>query len=409
MSAAHTETRSAPLYWLALGAFAIGTEGFMVAAILPKIASDLSVSVVAAGQIITLFALSYGLSSPILTALTGRVGRRTLLIASMAAFAVANLLAAAAPNYSALMAARVLLAFTAGLFVPGANALAGALVAPERRGRALAIVNSGLSIAVTLGVPLGAVVGNTLGWRMTFIGVAILAGLALIGLIFGLPRDVGASLTTASLRERLDVAVKPGIPSSLLVTLLWAVGAYTVYTYIAPFMARAVGIEGGDIGAVLFLWGASAALGLVLSGLATDRFGSRRITAAALVAAAIALSSLSNWAHLLSPRAALVPVGITVAVWGMAHWSFWPAQQARLIGLAGLKSASVALSLNASAMYLGFSLGATLGSLVMRSFSVADLGWAGGASVVLSLAVYLTVAARSAPPARQPSVPPATP
>ncbi len=409
MSAAQTETRSAPLYWLALGAFAIGTEGFMVAAILPKIASDLSVSVVAAGQIITLFALSYGVSSPILTALTGRVGRRPLLIASMAAFAVSNLLAAAAPSYGTLMAARILLAFTAGLFVPGANALAGALVTPERRGRAIAIVNSGLTVAVTLGVPLGAVVGNALGWRMTFVGVAVLASIALIGLIFGLPRDVGAGLTTAGLRERLEVALKPGILPSLLVTLLWAVGAYTVYTYIAPFMGHAVGIEGRDIGAVLFLWGAAAALGLVLSGLATDRFGSNRVTAAALIAAAAALTSLSNWAHLLSPHAALVPVGITVAVWGMAHWAFWPAQQARLIGLVGLKSASVALSLNASAMYLGFSLGATLGSLVMRSFSVADLGWAGGASVVLSLAVYLTIAARSASPASQPSVPPATP
>jgi len=392
----------ASLCWLALGAFAVGTEGFMVAAILPRIAADLSVSLVAAGQIVTIFALSYGLSSPILTALTGRVGRRALLISSMAVFAVANLVAAGAPTYHALIAARILLALSAGLYVPGANALAGAIVAPEQRGRALAIVNSGLSVAVTLGVPLGAVIGNSLGWRTTFVGVAILAALALAGLVFGLPRGVGAGMATATLRERLEVAIKPGVRPSLLITMLWAIGAYTVYTYIAPFMARAVGIEGGSISAILFLWGTSAALGLVLSGLATDRFGSRRITGIALAAAAIALVSLSNWAHLLSPHAALVPVAITIILWGMAHWGFWPAQQTRLIGLAGVKAASVALSLNASSMYLGFSLGATLGSLVMRSLSVIDLGWVGGASVLLALILYVTRAAAS-PAAQAPS------
>lgn len=393
-------SKNTPLYWLGLGAFAVGTEGFMVAAILPKIAADLSVSLVAAGQIITLFALAYGLSSPILTTLTGRVGRRTLLILSMSGFALANLAAAAAPNYGSLVAARILLAFTAGLYVPGANALAGAMVEPEKRGRAIAIVNTGLTVAVTLGVPLGAVIGNELGWRMTFVGVAFLSAVALIGLVCGLPVAVGEGMTTATLRERVAVLRQPGILPSLLVTLLWAVGAYTVYTYIAPFMERVIAIEGHAIGGILFLWGLSAAFGLIASGTATDRIGPRRVITSALILAAIALSSLSNWGHLLTPKAALLPVLATVIAWGAAHWGFWPAQQARLIGIAGLKVASVILSLNASFMYLGFSAGAALGSLTLEHLSVLDLGWVGGSSVLASLILFLAISRERRVPAR---------
>lgn len=148
---------TARLYWLALGTFATGTEGFMIAPLLPDLARDFSVSLVAAGQLVTVFALTYALSSPVLTALTGDIDRRRLLIASMLLFAAANFVASAAHSYTALMGARVLLAIAAGLYVPNANALAGALVEPSRRGTALSIVTGGISVAVALGVPLGAV------------------------------------------------------------------------------------------------------------------------------------------------------------------------------------------------------------------------------------------------------------
>ena len=132
-----------PLYWLALGTFATGTEGFMIAPLLPDLARDFSVSLVAAGQLVTVFSLTYALSSPVLTALTGDIDRRRLLIASMLLFAAANFVACAAHTYTALMGARLLLAIAAGLYVPNANALAGALVEPSRRGTALSIVTGG--------------------------------------------------------------------------------------------------------------------------------------------------------------------------------------------------------------------------------------------------------------------------
>jgi predicted MFS family arabinose efflux permease len=381
--------RNAPLYWLALGAFAVGTEGFMIAAILPKIAGDLAVSITTAGQLVTIFSLSYALSSPILTALTGAIDRRGLLIFSMIFFAVANLVAASVPNYWSLAAARVVLAFSAGLYVPNANALAGALVPPERRGRAIAIINGGITVAIALGVPLGAVIGNAVGWRMTFVGVAILSAVAAAGLATGLPRGIGAGMTTATLGERIKVLGQPGVLTTLLTTTLWAIGGYTVYTYIAPVLALTTGLAGGKVGYILFLWGASAGVGLVIGGTLTDKIGANFTVGVALPLTAAALISFSASALWLAPGTALVPVLLAVALWGMAHWGFWPGQQSRLIAIAGLKVASVALSLNASFMYLGFSLGAMLGSFTLLNGSVADLGWVGGSSILASLALFL--------------------
>ena len=183
-----TPTVSGPLFALALGTFAVGTEGFMIAAILPAISQSLSVSIGAAGMLVTVCSLVYALSSPLLTALTARIRRRTLLVASLAAFVLTNLVAAIVPGYSTLVVARVLIAL-AGLFVPNANAWAGAMVHPSRRGRALAIVNGGITVAVAVGVPLGAVVGAHLGWRATFVGVALLSSVALAILALKLPRD----------------------------------------------------------------------------------------------------------------------------------------------------------------------------------------------------------------------------
>jgi predicted MFS family arabinose efflux permease len=390
MTAAAVSSRSpAPLYWLALGTFAIGTEAFMIAPLLPGMAADFSTSVAAAGQLVTVFALTYALSSPILTALTGSFNRRTLLILSMTAFAVANIVAWSAKDYGTLMAARILLAGAAGLYVPSANALAGALVEPARRGTALAIVNGGTTIAIALGVPLGAVIGHGFGWRMTFAGVGVLALIAVAGLVTGLARDIGRGLAVATLRERVAVVRQPGVLAALLVTTIWATGAYAVYTYLALFLASATGIAGPYVGMVLFIWGVAAAVGIFAGGSLNDRFGSRSVIISSLLLLALAFASLSASADLLSRAKALAPVLVAIIVWGLSAWSFFPAQQARLIGIAGLKLAPVVLSLNASFMYLGFSLGAALGSFTLSRANVIDLGWIGGACEIAALLLVL--------------------
>jgi predicted MFS family arabinose efflux permease len=385
----------ARLYWLALGTFAIGTEGFMIAPLLPDLARDLSVNLVHAGQLVTVFALTYAVSSPVLTALTGDIDRRRLLIASMLAFAVANFVAWSAHSYHALLAARILLAVAAGLYVPNANALASAIVEPSRRGTALSIVTGGTSVAVALGVPLGALVGDRFGWRLNFAAVGVLALIATAGLLSGLPRDIADRLPVASLRERLEVARQPAVLLALLSTMLWATGAFTIYTYLTSFLARAAEIAGSSVSAVLFMWGVAAVIGLRLGGRLNDRFGHLPVIVTSLSLLAIAFLGLSTSGVLLPPAVARVPILLAIALWGVSAWSFFPAQQARLISIAGVKVAPVALSLNASFQFLGFSAGAALGSLTLANASPLALGWVGASCVVVALSLALAPSRRA--------------
>jgi len=388
-----------PLYWLAAGAFAVGTESFMIAGLLPGMAKDLGVDVGVAGQLVTVFALAYALGSPVLAALTGHFDRRKLLIGAMGAFAAANLLAVAATGYWTLMAARVLLALAAAVYVPGANALASVVVPPEKRGRAIAIVNGGLSLAIALGVPAGAVLGGALGWRSTFASVAVLAVVAIAGLLGGLPRGIGAGLASASLRQRVKTAAQPAVLRTLLVTTLWATASYTTYTYLAPLLDATTIVHGPAIGFVLFGWGVAAAVGLAISGPAVDRKGPRAVILPALATSTTAFIVLSLAAHLVGKQLAIVPVMLAIAAWGVAHWAFYPAQQATLVGAAGVAAAPIALSLNASFMYLGFSLGAALGSMTLRYSSLANLGFVSALCAAAAL-VLAYIAGRR--PAAQP-------
>jgi len=388
--------RPGALYWLALGTFAIGTEGFMIAALLTTIAADIRVSVAEAGLLVSIFALAYATSSPVLTALTGRVDRRQLLLASMATFAVLNLAAAMAHSFLALAAARVLLAFAAGVYTPNANALAGALVPAEQRGRAIAVVNGGLTAAIALGVPLGALVGERLGWRMTFVGVAMLAAIAAAGLARGLPVGVGATMVSASLGDRIRAVRDPQVLPALVVTTVWATGTYAVYTYVAPLLYSATPLRGARIGLALFTWGVAAGVGLFLSGRATDRLGSRVVLRGSLTGLIVGLAGLAVIVNVVGPTRAVVPVLAAMVLWGMSGWAFFPAQQTRLIEIVGVPSAPVALSLNASFMYLGFSLGAALGGFSLVHVGPRDLGFVGAACELAALALLLLTQARDA-------------
>ncbi len=400
VAASHLPTpatrRPGALYWLALGTFAIGTEGFMIAALLTIIAADIRVSVAEAGLLVSIFALAYATSSPILTAVTGRVDRRRLLIASMSLFALLNMAAAMAHSFLALAAARVLLAFAAGIYTPNANALAGALVPAQQRGRAIAVVNGGLTAAIALGVPLGAVVGERFGWRMTFVGVGGLAAVAAAGLAQGLPRGVGDAMVTASLGDRVRAVRNPRVARTLVVTTVWASGSYAVYTYVAPLLYSATPLRGSQIGLALFTWGLAAGFGLFVSGNATDRLGSGVVLRASLTSLILGLAGLAVVANVVAPTRAVVPVLAAMALWGLSGWAFFPAQQTRLIEIVGVPSAPVALSLNASFMYLGFSLGAALGGFSLTHVGPRHLGFVGAACELAALALLLLNQARDA-------------
>lgn len=392
-----------PAWIMALGTFAIGTEGFMIVPLLPNMAADLQLPIATLGTLVTVFTLTLAFSSPILTTLFGSVDRRRLLISTMVFFALANLVAWQSSGDWGIFAARLLLAVAAGLYTPNANALIGMLVAPEKRGKALAIVNGGLTIAIALGLPIGSLVGNALGWRVTFLGVGILAAIAVVGLIFGLHRSIGAGIPVPTLAARIAVAKRPPVLLGLGVTLFWAIGAYTVWTFIAPYLASVADFGPNGISFIVCLWGVGSAVGVFSGGVLSDKLGAKAVMGASLVILALAFVALSLTAFFLTPSQAIIPIVVSVAVWGVTVWGFFPAQISNLIHVGGHGSAPIVLSLNASFMYGGFAIGSAIGSLVVAHGQVADLGIAAALAETIGIILLYGFATKATSPNASPA------
>jgi predicted MFS family arabinose efflux permease len=372
------------LVWLTLGAFAIGTEGFMIAGLLPALARDLNVGLVAAGHLVTAFSLTYAIGAPVMAVLTAGLERRRLLAVAMSGFALANLLAVLAPGYFGLLGARLLLALSAACFMPAASGYAATLGGPERRGRALSSVTNGLTLAIIARVPLGVLVGHGFGWRAPFLGVAGLAALSLLGILAGLPRQAPGA--TASLVERLALAKRGDMLAVLATSVLTVAATFTVYTYIGVFLAGVAGLGAQGLALVLLGFGLASALGTRLGGSAADHLSARATVVAGGGLAVLAYVALSLGATLGPSRAVRVLLP-AILLWGLASWGVMPAQQARLVALAP-SLASVSLSLNSSAIYLGSAMGAAVGALVIAEGAIGRLGWvATGFSIAALLPV----------------------
>jgi MFS transporter, DHA1 family, inner membrane transport protein len=370
---------------LAACTFAVGTGTFVVAGLLGAVAEDLSVSVGAAGHLVTVFAVSYAVGSPALVAATGRVGRRRLLVASMLVFALANAAAAVVPTYPLLLSSRVAAACGAAVIAPVASAVAAEIVSPEHRGRALSVAVGGLSVAWVVGVPLGTLVGDLYGWRVTFLLVAALALAAALA--------VGALIPSTQIPppqgivSRLSVAGHPAVLVVLGVTLLGLAATFVVLTYVRPVLEAITGFGPAGIGAMFLLFGLASIAGTILGGYGADRLGYRANAVPILVVLALSLLSFSLLAAVeAGTTPAILGAGAAVVAWCASGYALLPLQQHRLLAAAP-KNASGVLSLNASAIYAGQGLGAIIGSLVLANISLAALGLAGALCALVALAV----------------------
>jgi predicted MFS family arabinose efflux permease len=381
------------VFWLALSAFAIGTEAFVIAGLLPVIAADMQISAAAAGQLVTAYALAYALGSPILAVMFNNFDRRDVLAIALSCFIAGNLVAVASTSFMLLLASRVLMALGAGLCMPTAIGVAVAIASAERRGRAVALVTSGLTVATVIGVPLGTMIGHKLGWRATFVLVAVLGAVALAGLLFGLPR--GLPKTTASLAERLAVARNEAVLYALGTTTLWAIGGFTVFTYLS-IPLQGLGFSAADISLTLLVFGSAAAIGNMVGGLLADRLGTAPTSALGLAVMATTLILFSAALKFAPPSDARYAVLLLVFGWAISGWGFYPAQVASIIRLNPAASV-IALSLNASFMYLGFAIGGAVGGVVLSAFGPTDLGWIGGSSVAAALLLLLLRVRRERP------------
>ena len=371
---------------LALGTFAIGTGSFVFAGLLGGVAEDLSVSVSAAGQLITLYAVVYAVGSPVLVTIMGGVARRRLLLISLAVFALANAAAVVIPSFGPLLASRIVAACGAAIFTPTAAVVAASLAAPEKRGRALAVVTGGLTIAFAFGIPLGTLVGDYFGWRAAFVLVGVLGAAAVIGIGVLLPAV--ESPPPVSLRERLSAVEQPAVVAALSLTAIGLGAGFVLFTYIGPLLGDLTGYGGRGISGMLLLFGLAAIAGNALGGYGADRWGYRGSMAVIFVVVTLSLLAFS----LLMPAAgsllAVVGAGVALVTWSVAGWAITPLQQYRLIELAP-RTQNIVLSLNASAIYLGQGIGAGIGALVILYSSLASLGWAAALCAAVGLVVLL--------------------
>jgi len=372
--------------WLALATFAIGTEAFVIAGLLPAIAADLKISTAATGQLVTAYALTYAIGSPVLAMAFNNLDRKIVLSLALSAFIAGNLLAVEATTFTTLLASRMLMALGAGLCTPTALAVSVAVTAVERRGRAIALVTSGMTVATVVGVPLGTWIGAHFGWRATFVLVAILGALALAGLLFGLPR--GLPRSTATLGQRIAVARHSAVLHALAVTMFWGIGGFTVLTYLSVPL-QGLGFSQVDIGVALLVFGLAAAIGNLLGGTLADRVGPAATTTFGLIVIFVALTLQSITLKFGLPEHAGPIILVLIFCWGIGGWTFYPGQVASLVRIEP-QSSMIALSLNASAMYFGFAVGGALGGLVLATLSPSDLGWVGGSSEAVAVALVLS-------------------
>lgn len=350
------------LYALTIAAYAIGTTEFVIVGLLPTVANDLAISLPLAGLIVSIYALGVTFGAPVLTALTGRLQRKPLLLGLMALFILGNMTAALAPSYGMLLIGRVLSAFAHGVFFSVGATIAADLVPENRRASAIALMFMGLTVAIVTGVPLGTLIGQTFGWRATFLAVSGLGVIAFLAILALLPSRLSKA-EPAGLMEQLRVLSSGRLLLVFAMTAFGYGGTFVTFTYLAPMLQQITGFSEGSVNLVLVLYGLAIAVGNLLGGRVADRDPVKALTVLFLLQALV----LALFAFTAPyPIAALV----TLAALGFLSFANVPGLQLYVVQLAKQVrpgAVDVASALNIAAFNLGIAGGAFIGGLVVDS------------------------------------------
>jgi DHA1 family inner membrane transport protein len=368
---------------LTISAFAIGTAEFVIAGLLPDISHDLGVSIPAAGQLVTAYAMGVVVGAPALAIVTSKLRRKTVLLAMLGIFIFGNLLSAIAPTYALLMTARVIAALAHGSLFGVGVVVAADLVAPDRRASAVALMFTGLTVANIAGVPLGTLVGQLYGWRMTFLAITSLGVLSLAAVVVLIPSasDMGA----IDVRREFAVARRPQVLLALATTGLGWGCVFVLFTYIVPILEEISGFSPPAVTVILFIIGVGLTIGINIGGKLADRGVMR-----ALIGMLIALAALSALFTLASHQK--VAAVVVIFLWGMAAFGTIPALQTRVLDSAR-EAPNIASALNAGAFNLGNAGGAFLGGLIIDWGLGLDAVPIGAAMVALAGLAIATLGA----------------
>ncbi|WP_439891525.1 MFS transporter [Ralstonia sp. 25C] len=373
------------LFALTLSAFAIGTTEFVIVGLIPTVAADLSITLPSAGLLVSLYALGVAVGAPVLTALTGRLPRKTLLLSLMALFTLGNLLAWRAPTYESLVLARVLTGLAHGVFFSIGSTIATNLVPKEKAASAIAIMFTGLTVALVTGVPLGTFIGQHFGWRETFLAVSALGAIAFVGSLLFVPRKLAQS-APASLMQQARVLAQPRLLMVYAKTAIGYGGSFIPFTFLAPILQDVAGFSAGAVGWVMLVYGVSVAVGNLWGGRLADRKGP--IVALqiifALLAAVLFLFTLT--AH--HPWTAVA----TVLLWGAVAFGNVPGLQVYVVKQAERytpQAVDVASGLNIAAFNLGIAGAAWAGGLIVTHLGLMHTPWIGALVVLVSLGLTI--------------------
>ena len=367
----------------AVGTFAIGTDSFVLAGILPQLAHGLKVSEGAAGQVVTVFAITYAIAAPFLSVLTQRLPRKTLILVALGLFAVGNVASALSPTLTLLLISRVATALGAASFTPTANAAAATLAGPAHRGRALSVVLGGIALGTVLGVPAGTAIGQNIGWQGSLLLVAALGVVALVAIAVVLrPLSGEAQLP---IRDRFAVMAQGPVLLVVGVTALATGSGIMVYTYIAPILSGTANVSGSALAVFLLVWGVGGAVGAFGSGWLTERIGAGYTSALSITLLAIALAGIA-FVPDLAVVMALAFIG------GVGSWGFVAPDNHMLTGMHP-KTPSVVIAFNSTGTYAGQAVGAGVGGALITA-GVAGPVMCIAASAGLLAAAALALVAR---------------
>ncbi|TYK64690.1 MFS transporter [Colwellia echini] len=368
---------------LALSAFAIGTTEFVIVGLLPTMAQDLNISIPSAGLLVSLYALGVAIGAPVLTAFTSKWNRKHVLLSVMGLFVLGNLVAWQAPSFEALIVARILTGLAHGVFFSIGSTIATGVVPKEKGASAIAIMFTGLTVALVTGVPLGTYIGQTFGWEATFLTVSILGLLAMIGSAILVPNNLKQAKPT-SLASQFKVLTHPRLLLVYAITAVGYGGTFIAFTYLAPILNEISGFESSSVGLILLVYGISVAIGNIWGGKMADNFGPIKALTIIFSGLATILLMLNFTAY--NPIAAV----ITILVWGAFAFGNVPGLQVYIVKLAEKytpDAVDVASGLNIAAFNVGIAIGSWGGGMIVEEHGLMNTPWVGAVVVLIALII----------------------
>lgn len=388
MSSIDNKRSTFALLALAVSAFAIGTTEFISVGLLPLIAEDLNISVTTAGLTVSLYALGVTFGAPILTSVTSRVPRKTLLIWIMIIFILGNSIAAVATNIGVLLTARVISAFSHGVFMSIGSTIAADLVPENKRASAISIMFTGLTVATVTGVPFGTFIGQQMGWRIAFLVIVAIGVIALIANSILVPSDLRKGKLT-KMKDQLKLITNGRLLLIFIITALGYGGTFVVFTYLAPLLQNVTGLKEDTVAVILLIYGIAIAIGNMVGGKLSNQNPIK-----ALFYMFIIQSIILFILYFTIPYKV---VGlITIFLMGLMAFMNVPGLQVYVVMLAERyvpSAVDVASAINIAAFNAGIALGSFLGGLMTNSIGIIHTTWI-GALMVLA-AVMLTGYSRS--------------